>query len=70
MDGPKPSGDEILPIIHTHRHFPVLSERGFSSSLSSAGDVKGYNSHASLYGVGEQQTSGSVDLLVLLLDVA
>lgn len=34
------------------------------------GDLKGYDSHASLDGVGEQQTSGGVDLLVLLLDVA
>lgn len=32
--------------------------------------MKGYDPHASLDGVGEQQTSGSVDLLVLLLDVA
>lgn len=47
-----------------------MSERVFFSPLSSSGDVKGYDSHASLYGVGEQQTSGSIDLLVLLLDVA
>lgn len=31
---------------------------------------QGYNPHPSLYGVYEQQTSRSVDLLILLLDVA
>lgn len=31
---------------------------------------EGYNPHPSLYGVSEKQTSGSVDLLVLLLNVA
>lgn len=29
----------------------------------------GYNPHASLYGVGDEQTSGGVDLLILLLNV-
>ena len=29
----------------------------------------GYNSEASLYGVGEEETPRSVDLIVLLLDV-
>lgn len=33
-------------------------------------DSKGYDPHPSLYGVSEQQASGSVDLLVLFLDVA
>lgn len=31
---------------------------------------EGYNPHSSLYGVCEQQTSRSIDLLILLLDVA
>lgn len=31
---------------------------------------EGYNPHPSLYGVCEQQTSRSVDLLILLLNVA
>lgn len=31
---------------------------------------KGYNPHSSLYGVCEKQTSRSIDLLILLLDVA
>lgn len=31
---------------------------------------QGYNPHSSLYGVGEKQTSWSVDFLILLLDVA
>lgn len=32
--------------------------------------LKGYNPHSSLYGVCEKQTSGSIDLLILLLNVA
>lgn len=32
--------------------------------------TEGYNSHPSLYGVCEQQASRSIDLLILLLDVA
>lgn len=31
---------------------------------------EGYNPHSSLYGVCEQQTSRSIDLFILLLDVA
>lgn len=30
---------------------------------------QGYNTHSSFYGIGDKQTSGSINLLILLLDV-
>lgn len=50
--------------------FCLQDLKDFSSSRSSARNVKGYDSHSSLYRVGEEQTSRGVDLFVLLLDVA
>lgn len=43
----------------------VQSERGAHGRW----ECKGYDSESSLDGVGEEQTQGSVDLLILLLDV-
>lgn len=55
--------------LHSSTALPVLSKLLLYFRKQEQ-KLKGYNPHSSLYGVHEKQTSWSIDLLVLLLDVA